>query len=231
MKRNYFFVIAYILVPLFCFVQPCQADTFFDNFNDGNTDGWISAPPSSNYGLGNWRVESGMLVQNLGGDHYKFLVENLPVSIQSIETLLSTNDPAGYGGVTLWYQDPNNWVDVLIYPHGPPLLIIEIINGAPILSDYPYRYEDFTWYNFRVDANSLTGELAVSVDGNYLFTHVVTTDHRTGLSGLNSGNTGGNFDDFRLTSDDISPDPEPSTMLFLGSGLVGLIGFRRKFKK
>ena len=30
---------------------------------------------------------------------------------------------------------------------------------------------------------------------------------------------------------EISPVPEPSTMLLLGAGLVGLIGFRRKFKK
>jgi hypothetical protein len=86
-----------------------------DNFNDGNADGWLSC--SGYYGLGNWRIENGTLVEDLNGDHFKFLVENLQVSSQSIETQLYVRDYGAYGGVTIWYQNYDNWVDVLIYPY------------------------------------------------------------------------------------------------------------------
>ena len=47
----------------------------------------------------------------------------------SIETLLTTNDPAGYGGVALWHDDAGNVVLVLIYPHGGGLRVIENFAG------------------------------------------------------------------------------------------------------
>jgi hypothetical protein len=39
------------------------------------------------------------------------------------------------------------------------------------------------------------------------------------------------WDDFEVGSQAQAPVPEPATMLLLGSGLAGLVGFRKKFRK
>jgi len=47
-----------------------------------------------------------------------------------------------------------------------------------------------------------------------------------------AGETGIEFDELRIgtTYSDVAPVPEPATVLLIGTGLVGLMGFRRKFK-
>ena len=52
-------LVAFLVVLLSLIVQPCQAGTFFDDFNDGNADGWVFPYyPSQSQGPGQWSVEN-----------------------------------------------------------------------------------------------------------------------------------------------------------------------------
>jgi hypothetical protein len=184
--------------------NPQPPTVFSDNFNDGDTVGWsFSALAYPGGGIGNWRVEDGELVQDLGGDHYKALVENLVLSGQRIESSINVH-PYGYGGVTVWYQDWNHWVEVLCYPGYGTMEVIELdwdeINQVTLVyhAKYPFPYAGGVWYRLRVDADSRAGTLKVFMDDLFLFTHQTTVTERTGLSGLNSGNYGTHFDDFKV---------------------------------
>ena len=183
--------------------QTVQATTFSDNFDDGDAIGWIGAAPSPGRPAGNWRVESQEVKQDLPGDHFKFLLGNRMFADQTIQTKLISFQVAGYGGITLWYQDANNWVDVYIYPSGTESLwILEVVGGIALEYRYKLDSNRSTWYLLKVNADSSTGKLAVYVDDTYLLTHTTTTPHRFGFSGLKSGNSGGLFDDFLLVTTD-----------------------------
>lgn len=222
-----------LLITILGLAVTTYAGTFFDNFNDGNADGWWLGYSHHTGVAGNWRVEDGILLQDQGGDGFIALVENLPISNQSIETQLMHKGYSGYGGVTIWYQDRYNWIAVRIYPAADGVWVNESINGGGTESYYPHLFSVYEaiWYNLRVDVDSANGKLAVYLDDTYLFTYDANTPYRTGLSGLFSGNTGAYFDNFSLTSTDIPPIPEPAAVLLIGSGLLGLAGLRRKFKK
>src|SRR3989338_1307800 len=112
-------IAAAIVVSSFFSVSSASADpiTFSDNFNDGNTNGWWLGyshhTPSVN---GNWRIENGTLVQDAPGDAFIALVQGLMVSTQTISADILPYQVAGYAGFTLWYQNPQNWTSVFLYP-------------------------------------------------------------------------------------------------------------------
>ncbi len=59
-------------------VPPGQAGTFFDDFDDGNANGWVIAHNGNmgpnGYDYGHWYVQDQMLVQDDTSDHFAVLV-------------------------------------------------------------------------------------------------------------------------------------------------------------
>jgi hypothetical protein len=192
------------------------AGVVFDNFNDGNTDGWVFPfNPNTTQFPGSWDVENQRLVQHLTSDHNAGLLNNLVFTDQVIQTEVKT---LGYGGVVLWHQN-DDWVSVVVYPAWTGVVVFEVLNGQ--WTTTPYNHHTASdWYDLKVAANSATGELAVYLDGVYLFTHT-TSVPGFGLSGVISGNEVGYFDNFRLTSGDVAPEPGSLT-LWVCFGLAGI---------
>jgi len=139
------------------------------------------------------------LVQDTGDDGVLALIENHQFSSQTIETRLKVNGPSGGNGVILWYQNDNNFVYVVVSGNG--VEISENNNGTWSVYSHPYPSFAFgTWYDLKVFADSISGNLDVYLDGNYLVTRTMNTPIRIGQTGVVNGNAGGAFDDFKLTS-------------------------------
>lgn len=185
--------------------------SFFDDFNDGNADGWISGTNCSSPGwcrFGNYRVVDNQVTNDEGGDGQMILAQDYPMTSHTVEAKVLWHDN-GYAGLAVWYLNDDNWVTIG-YPGNNHIGVTErwCYSALPCARDenvistaYPHVFTTRVWQTMKVVANCLTGELAVYLDGEYLFTHTVgPSTHREGLSGFMSGNAGGSFDNFKLTS-------------------------------
>ena len=200
MKRIIIGLVSFILV--FSSTKTVLAATsFFDDFNDGNPDGWwLGYSLEHPWVFGNWRVEDGRFVQDANGDSFASLVENNQYSSQIIETQIGLYSNVGYGGVVLWFKDVSNWVVVHLYPAYQRFTVWQSVDGTWTQTTYPYVPSSVypTSDSLKVEANSVSGDLAVYLNNNHLFTHTVTTPNRTGQSGVLNGNNGGYFDNFSI---------------------------------
>lgn len=198
-KRVLFILLLLAVIYLNLNVKPVHAATFSDNFDDGNTDGWwlgysIGQPTL----YGNWRIESGALAQDTGLDGVVALLEDYQFNNQTVVTDLKLNGPSGGGGITLWFQDNNTLAYVTLSNGTITVAEVEAGNWHSTSYSYPYSVNDNEWVNLKVEANSSTGGLNVYVNNVYVLTHLLTTTHRTGQSGVIQGNAGGYFDNFSI---------------------------------
>ena len=196
-----FLIIPLLFASLFVFFKDTYADSsFYNNFDDSNADGWwfgySHAVPSI---FGNWRVDDGTLVQDTGYDGVLALVEDKDFYTQVVGTNIKLNGPSGGGGIVLWYQNDDNLVFVMVYPAANFIEVSESYNNNWNI----YHYNDvslsnYTWYDLKVDANSVNGILKVYLNDDYLFTYNVVSENRFGQFGVFNGNAGGYFDNFRV---------------------------------
>ncbi len=205
-------VLTFLSLLLFGFVSsPAFAITFSDNFDDGVADGWIAGAPCGSpswCGVGNWRVESSKVVQDQGSDDYMFVKDSLTLSSQTIQADILWHDN-GYAGLTVWRYNDDNWVVVSYPADGSGLRVKEKWCEQAVCGRdenvswvvYPNIIYNRIWQTFKLEANSVTGEIKAYLDGQYLFTHTVGSNiKRSGLSGFTSGNAGGSFDNFVAAS-------------------------------
>ena len=96
---------------------------------------------------------------------------------------------------------------------------------------------DDTWYKIAFSVNGTRSDTNLKLWVNdilYLDVYDTTgSQHDDGgyiaLGSSNHLNRTINYDNIS-GSVDVAPVPEPATILLLGSGIIGLLGFRRKFK-
>ncbi len=98
-------------------------------------------------------------------------------------------------------------------------------------------YEDNDWMKFSFDLDMLENQMAIYKDGDSIYNgHLGATSDdlqsiRFSLSlypGWCSDDSRIFVDDVLLTGSNTAPVPEPATMLLFGTGLICLIGTRRK---
>jgi hypothetical protein len=225
MKR--FSLIFVILIAMF-FVSNYEAYAavlFYDDFNSGARPEWGSE-------IGAWETSDGLYYATTRPDYPYSSVTSLPELTDFVVELDINN--FSDGGVWLRSTSPHNAV-----------LLVTGGNGGSYNGMYWHIMDngtDSSSINFGEfpGIQGTDAHVRIEVIGDtysaYLnnattpLTTLVTDRFSSGRVALLNSNFGERFDSISISDFSPSPVPEPSTIFLLGTGLVGLLRFKKRRK-
>jgi choice-of-anchor C domain-containing protein len=216
MKKYGFILLTLIIIPIL-FVSTAFTLPFSNgSFEDGSIDPNTSSPYWIDLGVGSTVIESWTIVSG-------------------------TID---YVGSNYWAaSDGNRSLDLGGYSDGTISQTFDATSGVEYIVRFDMAGNPAAnpIKRMRVSVDGFSGEYQFDQTGwdwtnmgwvTYTFTFIADDSQATLIfENLTGDSCGAALDNVRVEASGASPVPEPSTMLLLGSGLIGLATLRRRFRK
>jgi hypothetical protein len=200
MKRIVFTLNLFIL---FLFLSPrlIHAYSLNDNFDLLRNHKWEAVGTINNpFAETNWHIENGTLRQDTGVDGAMLEIEKRDfANVTASVDLMQAQQGAGLG-IVFWFQDSSNWAHVIVAPGLQLVGIDEVIHGVSHFTPYTVNslHDGSNWYNLKTEIGSTNGVVNVYINSELVATRIMISTTRSGKLGLETGNAGGWFDNFRL---------------------------------